>query len=127
MLFGFFKHDYVARRFKEDTYENGYAAPGGSEDFTVTLNVQPLNDDELQALPEGERTVRHVKTIGEVQFVSADEESDTQGDRLFYEGRWFECKSCHKWDHTLLSHYESVFVEMDSQHQGDAPETEVEG
>ena len=41
MLFSFFKHDYVARRLKEDVYSGGYAAPGGHEDFVVTLNVQP--------------------------------------------------------------------------------------
>ncbi len=27
MLFSFFKHDYVARRLKEDVYSGGYAAP----------------------------------------------------------------------------------------------------
>ena len=53
MLFGFFKHQYVARRLKPDTNCGGYSAPGGHEDFLVTLNVQPLSSDELQALPEG--------------------------------------------------------------------------
>lgn len=58
MLFSFFKHDYVARRLKEDVYSGGYAAPGGHEDFVVTLNVQPLSSDDSRALPEGERTIK---------------------------------------------------------------------
>ena len=66
MLFSFFKHDYVARRLKEDVYSGGYAAPGGHEDFVVTLNVQPLSSDELQALPEGERTIKRIKAIGAI-------------------------------------------------------------
>lgn len=124
MLFGFFKHDYVVRRLKEDVYCGGYAAPGGHTDSVATLNVQPLTSDELQALPEGERTVKHIKSIGEEKFTPADEETGTQGDRLYYEGKWYECKSCHLWDHTILSHYEAEFVEM-SPGSEEPPEVEV--
>ena len=86
MLFGFFKHQYVARRLKPDTNCGGYSAPGGHEDFLVTLNVQPLSSDELQALPEGERSVKRIKAIGETKFKPADEETGTEGDRLHYDG-----------------------------------------
>lgn len=112
MLTGFFKHQYVIRRFGEETIERGYSAPGGYEDTVVSLNVQPLSSDDLQALPEGLRTVKHVKTVGGDEFTPADEEHGVQGDRLFYEGKWYECTSCQKWDHTLLSHYEAEFAEM---------------
>lgn len=126
MLFSFFKHDYVARRLKEDVYSGGYAAPGGHEDFVVTLNVQPLSSDELQALPEGERTIKRIKAIGVNQFNPTDEETGTQGDRLYYEEKWYECKSCQLWDHTILSHYESEFVEMSPGSEGiGPPELEV--
>lgn len=61
MLFSFFKKDYIVRRFGEETIVNGVSgAP--HEDFVVAMeDVQPLSSDELQALPEGERTVRHIK------------------------------------------------------------------
>lgn len=67
---------------KRMVYSGGYAAPGGHEDFVVTLNVQPLSSDELQALPEGERTIKRIKAIGVNQFNPTDEETGTQGDRL---------------------------------------------
>lgn len=126
MLFGFFKHQYVARRLKPDTNYGGYSAPGGHEDFLVTLNVQPLSSDELQALPEGERTVKRIKSIGETKFKPADEETGTEGDRLYYDGKWYECKSCQTWDHTLLAHTEAEFVEMAPGSEGiGPPEVEV--
>lgn len=126
MLFGFFKHQYVARRLKPDTNCGGYSAPGGHEDFLVTLNVQPLSSDELQALPEGERTVKRIKSIGETKFKPADEETGTEGDRLYYDGKWYECKSCQTWDHTLLAHTEAEFVEMAPGSEGiGPPEVEV--
>lgn len=126
MLFGFFKHQYVARRLEPDTNCGGYSAPGGHEDFLVTLNVQPLSSDELQALPEGERTVKRIKSIGETKFKPADEETGTEGDRLYYDGKWYECKSCQTWDHTLLAHTEAEFVEMAPGSEGiGPPEVEV--
>lgn len=43
-----------------------------------------------------------------------------------YEGKWYECKSCQLWDHTILSHYESEFVEMSPGSEGiGPPELEV--
>ena len=126
MLFGFFKHQYVVRRLKPDTNCGGYSAPGGHEDFLVTLNVQPLSSDELQALPEGERSVKRIKAIGETKFKPADEETGTEGDRLYYDGKWYECKSCHTWDHTILAHTEAEFVEIPPGSEGiGPPEVEV--
>lgn len=112
MLTSLFKHQYVLRQMMADTMVMGYSAPGGHKDQIIALDVQPLSSDDLQALPEGLRTVKRVKTLGGMAFTVADEENDVQGDRLFYEGKWYECTSCHKWDHTLLSHYEAEFVEM---------------
>lgn len=126
MLFSFFKHNYVVRKLSAETYCGGYAAPGGHKDSVVTLNVQPLSSDELQALPEGERTVKRIKAIGENAFSTADEENGIPGDRLYYEGKWYECKSCHLWNHTLLAHYESEFAEMAPGQEGiGPPEVEV--
>lgn len=127
MLFSFFKRDYIVRRFGDETVVNGVSgAP--HEDFVVALeDVQPLSSDELQALPEGERTVRHIKSIGSTKFTTADEESGTPGDWLYYNGRWFECKSCQLWDHTILAHYESEFVVVPSGPATPPPEVEVGG
>lgn len=125
MLTAFFKHSYIVRRFGAETIVDGFS---GSEhtDFPVRLDVQPLNSDELQALPEGERTVRRLKALGDDRFSPADEEAGTPGDWLYYDGRWFECKSCQVMNLTILSHYESEFVLVPPGPNTEPPEEEVE-
>ena len=46
-------------------------------------------------------------------------------DWLYYHGRWYECKSCQLWDHTILSHYESEFVVVPPGPTTTPPEVEV--
>ena len=54
------------------------------------------------------------------------EETGTEGDRLYYDGKWYECKSCHTWDHTILAHTEAEFVEISPGSEGiGPPEVEV--
>ena len=109
MLLNLFKHDYTVRRHTKQEIIGGYAACG-YEEFVVSLNVQPLSSDEIQYLPEGERTKKRIKALGEVPLFPAEEESGRQGDELFYQGKWYECQSAHNWDHTGLSHWEYEFT-----------------
>lgn len=127
MLFSFFKKDYIVRRFGEETVEKGVSGSTHEDSVVALEDVQPLSSDELQALPEGERTVRRIKSIGSTKFTTADEESGTPGDWLYYNGRWYECKSCQLWDHTILAHYESEFVVVPSGPATTPPEVEVGG
>lgn len=104
-----FKKTYKVRTFGEQKKINGYAVSNSSE-TTALLNVQPLSPNELQALPEGERTIKRIKAFGSFPFTSANQYTGQQGDQLFYMGHWFECKSSVEWDHTMLAHYRSEFV-----------------
>lgn len=127
MLFSFFKKDYIVRRFGEETVVNGVSGAPHTDSVVALEDVQPLSSDELQALPEGERTIRHIKSIGSTKFTTADEDAGTPGDWLYYRGQWYECKSCQYWDHTILSHYESEFVAVPTGPTTTPPEVEVAG
>ena len=109
MVIGIFRRRYVIRRFHPHKIVNGHAV-SGYEDITTSLNVQPLTPHELQALPEGERSVQHLKAYGDLQLTAADQMTGTPGDWLWYGGRWYKCVSAASWDHTLLAHCESRFV-----------------
>lgn len=119
MATGIFRRPYTVRRRGEQRIIDGYAVRDSS-DFTAMLNVQPLSADELLALPEGERTVRRVKAFGADGLISADEHGGRPGDLLYYDGRWYECKTCVHWLHTPLAHYESEFVIL-ADWQGQPP------
>ena len=120
MGIGLFKRPYTLRRYKPQAIKDGYAESEYT-DIIVKLNVQPLAPNDYLALPEGERTVKRVKTFGFDQLTSADELSGTPGDRLWYLGAWWECKSSAVWDVTLLRHFQSNFVILPQRAQEAAP------
>ena len=124
MYIGLFKRQYTVRLYEAQTIKDGYSSAPYA-DKVMRLNVQPLSPDDLMALPEGDRTVKRVKSIGPDKFNSADEFTGTPGAHLYYQGQWYECKSCVMWDHTILSHYRSEFVILPQSEQEEPPEEET--
>lgn len=112
-----FRRKFVIRRFGEEIISDGYGSVS-YEDSTTELNVQPLSKDELQALPEGERSTKRMKTFGDFLFAAADQASGRRGDWLFYQGtmdpvgHWYQCVGAVGWDHTVLRHCRSEFVQV---------------
>ena len=125
MLLGLFKKNYIVRRFGEETIVGGFSGAPYDDSVLALGDIQPLSADELQALPEGQRTVKRLKSIGSTRFTTADESTGTPGDWIYYDGRWYECTSCQLWDHTILSHYESEFVEVPPGPNTEPPTLEV--
>ena len=122
MYIGLFKRRYTIRHYGPQAIVNGYASAPYT-DMTARLDVQPLSADDLMALPEGERTVKRVKSYGPDKLISANEFSGTPADRLFYGGYWYECVSSVMWDHTILSHYKSEFTLLPQRDQEEPPGT----
>lgn len=104
-----FNKDYWLRRFGEQREVKGYLT-SAYKDCVVSLNVHPLSSDQLQVLPEGERRVKRLEAHGEYDLRVADQAKNIKGDLLLYHGEWYECISCQKWDHTILTHCNYQFV-----------------
>ena len=104
-----FNKPYWLRRFGTPVEVKGYLSET-KEDIVVELNVHPLGTDQLQALPEGERTVKRLEAQSSVPLVATNENAEVKGDLLLYHGHWYECVSSQAWDHTLLSHWNCQFV-----------------
>lgn len=123
-MLGLFKKKYVARRFGEQRFVNGYET-SPHEDFAVLLDVQPLSADELKALPEGERVVKRYKSFGASQLRAADKEAGTKADLVYIDGAWYEVKSSNPWRHiSLLAHNYVELVLVDKQPK-EGPNLEV--
>jgi hypothetical protein len=120
-LLGLFKKSYTVRKHQQQEIKKGYASAAYT-DIILRLNVQPLTPNEILALPEGERTVKRIKSFGVGPMESADEYGNVPGDRLFYRGIWYECVSSVPWDHTMLSHYRSEFVALPANKQPEPPQ-----
>lgn len=104
-----FRRKYAIRRFGEQKIVNGFPVTPFT-DSVAMLNVQPLEPDEMQALPEGERQFKRLKTYGDLQLTAADQQRGTPGDWLYYYGRWYKCVSAVPWDHTMLAHCQAEFA-----------------
>lgn len=117
MGIGIFRRNFVIRRFGEENIVSGYGVASYTDELT-SLNVQPLSADELKALPEGERRTKRMKAFGDLVLSPADQSTGRRGDWLFYqgnmdpEGHWYECVSSLGWDHTMLHHCRSEFVQV---------------
>lgn len=104
-----FNRKYWVRRFGTPKAVNGYYT-SDYEDFVASLHVHVMGTNQLQALPEGERTVKHLEAHGSDVLFAADHDAGVKGDYLYYKGNWYECTSAQEYDHTLLSHYNYQFV-----------------
>ena len=83
MGIGIFRRAFVLRRFGEEQTVDGYGRASYT-DQVVSLNVQPLSSDELQALPEGESRNKRMRAFGDTVLTPADRSAGTRGDWLFY-------------------------------------------
>ena len=119
-MVGLFKRPYTVRKHGAQVITRGYpSAP--HTDVILRLNVQPVAPNRFDAQPEGDRTVKHLKSWGREQLASANEYTSVPGDLLFYRGIWYECKSSVQWDHTLLRHFQSDFVALPANKQPRPP------
>ena len=103
-----FNRTYKRRRFGEQKVVKGYFT-GGYTDDEISIHLH-YGTDSVQANAEGARRVVKLEGHGEVKLRTADQKEGTKGDLVFFDDRWFECVSCTKYDHTILSHYNYSFV-----------------
>ena len=115
-----FKRPYTVRSYGSQTIKDGYASAPCSDSVKM-LNVQPLGNDELQNLPEGDRTTKRVKAYGPDALTAADDYSGVPGDRLFYRGHWYECKASVLRDNTPIGQVRSDFVILPPAEQEPPP------
>ena len=102
------KRQYTLRRYTPQKNRRGYYSRGYT-DTTVMLNVQTTRSDATLT-KEGKRPTKAIKSFGTFPIKAADVKTATQGDRLFFEGEWYECTSCVHKEHTPLNHYISQYT-----------------
>lgn len=130
MNFGIFKRAFVVRRFEKEQVVNGYGVTSYG-DVVAMVNVQPAGNDNLDAQPEGEKRYKRMRGFSTFVFNAADQSTGRRGDWLYYQGsmdpdgHWYECVSSTGWDHTLLSHCESQFVQVSDVEAKRLPEPTI--
>lgn len=104
----FFGKNYTLRRYAKGKVVNGYVT-AAHEDQSVFFDVQMISDDEVKE-DAGSRDKMMLKTFGDFPVRCTKQEDGVQPDRLFYDGRWYECTSSRLSQNTFIKHWTSVFT-----------------
>ena len=110
-----FKRSYKVRRYGRTSWEDGVAS-AGYEDVQLMLDVQAKtrrNQDD----PAGRTTTGTLTVYSDMELHPAESDDQTDGDRLFYMGKWYGCKSSVYWGNTILSHWISEFEAVDGENE----------
>lgn len=105
----FFKRNHLFRRFSRPINERGYVSIPYT-DITLHADVQ-TTEDTAKTDADGTRSVQRLKVFCDEPLLVENQKTQQKGDRLYFQNKWFECKSCRLSDNTPIRHYTATFVE----------------
>ena len=105
----FFKRPHLLRRYSRPEIVGGYTSIP-YEDTTLPMDVQTL-EDVVITTPDGSRSVQRLKVFCDTEILVENEEQQQKADRLWFQNKWFECRSSRLSENTPLRHWTSTFVE----------------
>ena len=111
------KKKRLIRRCTGTVEVDGYNVPG-FEDLYMLADVQTMDNSVSTGL-DGDIGLQKIKVFTDCEMKVASENGDL-GDRIWFQGKWFECRSSRLSENTFLKHWTSTFVECTNA--GDPPE-----
>ena len=105
----FLKRPHTLRRYSEPVFVKGYSSIP-YEDLTLPMDVQTL-EDVVITTPDGSKSVQKLKVFCDSEIFVESEAKQQKADRLWFQNKWFECKSCRLSENTPLRHYTATFIE----------------
>lgn len=105
----FFKQKYKIRRYSEPTYIRGYACVPYS-DGEIYADIQTM-DNSAKTGEDGIDSVQKIKVFCNEKIYVETPESQRKSDRVWFQDKWFECKSSRLSNNTFIRHWVSTFVQ----------------
>lgn len=119
----FLKKPYTLRRYSEPQFINGYSSIP-YEDITLLMDIQTL-EDKVETTSDGRDSVQRLKVFCDSKMLVEDENKKQKADRVWFQGKWFECQSSRLSENTPLRHWTATFVQcLDAE---DGPGEEDKG
>ena len=108
----FLKKNYTLRRYSEPQYVQGYSSI-------------PYEDLTIKTEEDGRKSIQKLKVFCDYEILAEDEHKKQQkADRVWFQGKWFECLSSRLSENTPLRHWTATFVQcLDAE---DGPKQEGE-
>lgn len=112
----FFRKPYTFRRYSEPQIIRGYHSIP-YEDLTLPADVQTM-ENVVITTPDGSESVQRLKVFCDDEILVENTVRKQKADRLWFQGKWFECRSSRLSENTPLRHYTATFVECLDQESG---------
>lgn len=116
----FFKQPYPLRRYLKPQIVRGYSSIP-YEDLTLPMDIQTLSN-EVITTPDGSKSVQRLKVFCDQQILAEDEHNQQKADRVWFQGKWFTCRSSRLSENTPLRHWTAEFVECLDAEPGPNPD-----
>ena len=105
----FFKHEYTLRRFDKVKIVDGYATIPFTE-RTILADIQ-TTDRTMTTDADGTHETQRLKVFCDEELLAENSETGQKADWVYFQGRWFECKSTRLSENTPLRHWTATFSE----------------
>lgn len=114
------KRKHLLRRFTEPMLRDGYDTYE-CYDFAFKADVQTTSR-VTNTFEDGDRNVQSLKVFSDLEIHVASQDG-LPADMLWFQGKWFECRSSRLSENTFLKHWTSTFVQC--LNQLEPPDLEV--
>ncbi len=108
-----FKRPYTVRRYGKVDWDDENLTEEYS-DMQLMLDVQAKTRTNGDAL-EGQSVQAKLTVYSDVELFPAEPGQQSSGDRLFYMGHWYICKSAVYWGNTMLKHWIAEFEGVEGE------------
>lgn len=105
----FFKRPYTIRRYSSPVNTRGYISIPYRE-LMLPMDIQ-TTEDAVVTTEDGAMSVQQLKVFCDSELLVEDKEKQQKADRVWYQGKWFDCRSSRLSGNTLLRHYTATFIE----------------
>lgn len=109
-----FRKPQILRRYAETKSTGGYSFSGSVSDKVILADIQTTDADSTTE-SDGDSSLQWIKVFSDDEIHMADEKTGTKADLIWYQGKWYECRSANYKGNTVLKHWISKFVECPNQ------------
>lgn len=117
----FFKRPYKVRRYSQPRNVKGYISIPYKE-ITLPMDVQTM-EDIVTTTEDGAKSIQRLKVFCDSEILVEDKGRQQKADRLWYQGKWFDCQSSRLSENTPLRHWTATFVQCLNSESG--PKTDI--
>lgn len=124
MAFGLWRKPHTVRRYGPSEPQDGLLVPSDVADMVIEMDVQ-VGKCETVTDEDGEHSLQKLEVFSDEEIRAVN--GQTMADKLWYHGKWYECRSAILLENTILSHYECEFIQCWHQEAPPSEKQELSG